>query len=148
MWSPDLNKVNSSNQPFLHNQNTNKNVGWNMIVIHLNNEHIRPSRIIGVFESSNWHIIFEFGKRNTSLHFPFILRADSRLAPSQRETALLCNDVSHWLGANLESLLFLHRYIDKDNSPGQWAVGAMSHVYKNLKIPFSETEKCNTAAYR
>ena len=32
-------------------------------------------------------------------------RADSRLAPSQWETSLLCNDVSHWLGANLESAL-------------------------------------------
>ena len=32
-------------------------------------------------------------------------RADSRLAPSQWETALLCNDVSHWLGASLESAL-------------------------------------------
>ena len=30
---------------------------------------------------------------------------DSRLAPSQWETALLCNAVSHWLGANLESAL-------------------------------------------
>ena len=29
--------------------------------------------------------------------------ADSRLAPSQQETALLCYDVSHWLGARLES---------------------------------------------
>ena len=27
------------------------------------------------------------------------------LAPSQWETALLCNDVSHWRGANLESAL-------------------------------------------
>ena len=27
-------------------------------------------------------------------------RADSRFAPSQWETALLCNDVSHWLGAS------------------------------------------------
>ena len=27
------------------------------------------------------------------------------LAPSQWETALLCNDVSHWLGASLESAL-------------------------------------------
>ena len=34
-----------------------------------------------------------------------ILRADSRFAPSQWETALLCNDISHWLGANLESVL-------------------------------------------
>ena len=32
-------------------------------------------------------------------------RVDSRFAPSQWETALLCNDVSHWLGANLESTL-------------------------------------------
>ena len=35
----------------------------------------------------------------------FVYRADSRFAPSQWETALLCNDVSHWLGANLESAL-------------------------------------------
>ena len=32
-------------------------------------------------------------------------RADSRFAPIQWEMALLCNNVSHWLGANLESAL-------------------------------------------
>ena len=32
-------------------------------------------------------------------------RADSIFAPSQWETALLCNDVSYWLGASLESAL-------------------------------------------
>ena len=32
-------------------------------------------------------------------------RADSRFAPSQWETALLCNAVSHWLGTSLESAL-------------------------------------------
>ena len=32
-------------------------------------------------------------------------RTDSRFAPSQWETALLCNDVSHWLGASVESAL-------------------------------------------
>ena len=31
--------------------------------------------------------------------------AGSRFAPSQWETALLCNDVSHWLDASLESAL-------------------------------------------
>ena len=36
----------------------------------------------------------------------FLHRADSRFVPSQWETALLCNDVSHWLGANLELALF------------------------------------------
>ena len=30
-------------------------------------------------------------------------RTDSRCTQSQWETALLCNDVSHWLGASLES---------------------------------------------
>ena len=33
------------------------------------------------------------------------IRADSRFVPSQWETVLLCNDVSHWLGSNLESAL-------------------------------------------
>ena len=32
-------------------------------------------------------------------------KADSRIAPGQWETVLLCNDVSHWLGAILESSL-------------------------------------------
>ena len=36
---------------------------------------------------------------------PLRCRADTRFAPSQWETALLCNDVSHWLGASLESAL-------------------------------------------
>ena len=35
------------------------------------------------------------------------LRADSMFASSQWETALLCNDVSHWLGASLDSALNL-----------------------------------------
>ena len=35
------------------------------------------------------------------------LRADSRFAPSQWEMALICNDISHWLGASLESALKL-----------------------------------------
>ena len=39
-------------------------------------------------------------------------QADSRFASSQWETALLCDDVSHWLGASLESALELtFRYI-------------------------------------
>ena len=37
----------------------------------------------------------------------FDLRADSRLVPSQWETLLQRNTVSHWLGVNLESALDL-----------------------------------------
>ena len=36
---------------------------------------------------------------------PELIRADSRFAPSQCETLLQSNAVSHWLGANLESAL-------------------------------------------
>ena len=38
----------------------------------------------------------------TNTGSPANCRADSRFAPSQWETALLCNDVSYWLSANLE----------------------------------------------
>ena len=34
-----------------------------------------------------------------------MFRADSRFVPSQWETTLLCNNVSHWLSASLESTL-------------------------------------------
>ena len=37
-----------------------------------------------------------------------VYRADSRYAPSQWETALLCNYISHRLGTNLESALAVH----------------------------------------
>ena len=41
-----------------------------------------------------------------SIHTSWCLPpADSRFAPSQWETALLCNEVSHWLGASLDSAL-------------------------------------------
>ena len=43
--------------------------------------------------------------RSNDLYTQYNVRADSRFAPSQWETALLCNDVSHWLGAILELAL-------------------------------------------
>ena len=49
-------------------------------------------------------VVFDIGQ-NISSH---IYRADSRFAPSQWETALLCNAVSHWLGVSLESVLHLY----------------------------------------
>ena len=35
------------------------------------------------------------------------IRADSRLVPSQWETLLQCNALTHWLGANLQSALYI-----------------------------------------
>ena len=55
------------------------------------------------------------------------IRADSRFAPSQWETALLCNDVSHWLGASIASALVSIVYwvaplcrADSRFGPSQW----------------------------
>ena len=44
--------------------------------------------------------------------FHATVRADSRFMPSQRETSLQSNAVSHWLGANLESALLLWIWCD------------------------------------
>ena len=35
------------------------------------------------------------------------IRADSKLAPSQWEMSLQSNAISHWLGTNLESALYM-----------------------------------------
>ena len=44
------------------------------------------------------------------LDYPYTqCRADSRFAPSQWETSLQSNAVSHWLGASLESALQFHQ---------------------------------------
>ena len=74
-----------------------------------------------------------------------IFRADSRFAPSQWETALLCNDVSHWLGANLEPALGRLSTLscnianliadDKNYSfTNSWCAHNPHHVYNNLPV--------------
>ena len=53
-----------------------------------------------------WSFYDPFHQQSWHPHIERIVckfRADSRFASSQWETALLCNDVSHWLGASLES---------------------------------------------
>ena len=58
------------------------------------------------FKSSYWDNISCI----TLTEFPlslYIVSADSRFAPSQWETALLCNDVPHWEGATLKSALIV-----------------------------------------
>ena len=70
-------------------------------------------------ESHAGKINFPFPNESTALRmilnhlhlFPVVdpqmgIRADSRFAPSQWNTVLLCNAVSHWLGTKLESALY------------------------------------------
>ena len=42
--------------------------------------------------------------------YQYLNKADTKFVPSQWEKALLCNNVSHWLGANLEweTVLLFH----------------------------------------
>ena len=69
----------------------------------------------GISVISNFHKSFQNSVlvANNITYWPsspsppvYIHRADSRFAPSQWEMALLCNDVSHWLGADLESAMY------------------------------------------
>ena len=74
-------------------------------------------------------------KNNTSKYLiPAIwIRADSSLAPSQWETSLQSNAVSHWLDTNLESALWMAR-----------VVGRVSIEIRSLGIGSHETiTPCN-----
>ena len=71
----------------------------------------------------NWTMVIPVNGHSKSIHYThntrqpvnhsicewmkmcICLMADSWLAPNQWETALLCNDVSHWLCASLESAM-------------------------------------------
>ena len=48
---------------------------------------------------------------STTVAVVLYIRADSRFAPSQWETSLQSNAVSHWLGADPESALYMIYWI-------------------------------------
>ena len=60
------------------------------------------------FVTLHWESLHMHGnvlKEHLDFTRPKSTRADSRFAPSQWKTVLLCNDISHWLGASLELAL-------------------------------------------
>ena len=60
-------------------------------------------------------------------------RADSRLAPNQWETALQCNAVSHWLGANLGPALNWHIFYFRCTNCQLWtAIYLWSHLHTRV----------------
>ena len=60
------------------------------------------------------------------------IRADSRFVSSQWETALLCNEVSHWLGINLESALYMHHQASTHYKQYDIAYGQMKVYHKGI----------------
>ena len=69
-----------------------------------------------------------------------IPRADCRFAPSLWETALLFNDVSHWLGAGLESTLVPQCLWSKSEGYGwklwnlEWTVSILQRLSKQFHV--------------
>ena len=82
-------------------------------------------------------------------------RADSRFVPSQWETVLLCDNVSHWLGASLESTLpgwgLLSQFLSFHYFHGSWAAvtpvkydcdsNNLSYFCKIENLPIGEINK-------
>ena len=66
--------------------------------------HKHPS-IRFLSSDSSWPVIPEVGFSQHRPLYSTCQSQDTRLAPSQWETALLCNDVSHWLGTSLDLAL-------------------------------------------
>ena len=76
-----------------------------------------------MYAGSTWEIRHtplncqDSGKRLALIKKTFVIyiyRADSRFAPSQWETTLLCNDVSHWLGTSIESAIYIYIYRERE----------------------------------
>ena len=65
-----------------------------------------------------------------------IIRAGPRLAPSQWETSLQCNDVSHWLGSNLEPALIMPDYGRKHNMPNTRHLVVNEQLYDERNFPY------------
>ena len=67
-------------------------------------------------------------------------RADSRLVPSQWETSLLSNAVSHWLGANLESA-------NRWQTTSQWETSLQSNTVSHwLDANLESANRWHTSA--
>ena len=62
-----------------------------------------------------WYSQSDCGKFPRVVH---VFKTDSMLAPSQWETSLQSNAVSHWLGANLESALCTSHWMSWYKTPG------------------------------
>ena len=73
-------------------------------------------------------------------------RADSRFVPSQWETALLCNNVSHLLGASLESALTAVPCVTTEIWMSQYFQPMAAHLSMKAALPLARN--FTTALYR
>ena len=87
---------------------------------------IKPS--VWLCSGEQWEILPCFCQINYMLLYPCKeTRAGSRLVPSQWETSLRSNGVSHWLGANLESAVRDCGRVDRESGL-LWSMGVVAGV--------------------
>ena len=86
-----------------------------------------------------WHSPYNPNKQSRTGSYACIYyRADSRLAPSQRETSLQSNAVSHWLGANLlESGNILHTCVPRTYSTTKLCAHNPNFVKICVAVPWN-----------
>ena len=70
----------------------------------------------------------------SGLHVWMVFRSDSRFAPSQWETVLLCNAVSHWLGTSLESSLVLFFSVAMQTVWASFCVRVVFHPITEVSV--------------
>ena len=80
-------------------------------------------------------------RRHNETHF---YGADSRFTPSQWERALLCNDVSHWLGASRVKPVCIYIPASTDvvwrhvtTSNGSWCIGIKGEMSGTVCVTFT-----------
>ena len=111
------------------------NIAWEMLLISSFGIMLRYFQIV----TKIW---FEHGCHQYST------RADFRFAPSQWETSLQSNTVSHWLGANLESALNVIKCHVSYSRP-QGRTQMVGIVLRKLHISSSKSEtlSCGSVCY-
>ena len=77
-----------------------------MLTQHESTHYILQDYLSSLDESPNWIMSWNESERREA---DCSCRNQSRYVPSQWETSLQCNDVSHWLGAYLNRSLHMHQ---------------------------------------
>ena len=96
-----------------------------VVFVSINGSSVNLLLIVPNEDDNSWRVVRNRKGAMMVCNIDIRYRADSSVAPSQWETTLLCNDVSHWLGATLESAL---RYINISDSRHVYSVECVSKI--------------------
>ena len=115
------------------NVNRNSNIFIEKIYFKISSGKCRPFCLgLNVLRCLKWPFdCFNKDKHNC-------IKADSRFAPSQWETALLCNNVSHFLGASLESALCMNASLFSSAQDLQYIKGDSHHMWIFNHLPLDK----------